>query len=144
MLIIALAWRLIHKMVWSRSSSQHRRYRYILPQAVKFPLFGEVLSLSLTLTHTHMLSLGCMAQELACTDPIIFNVYFCMAEKYEREAKKYWDNFYKRHQDRVRFSPILAIITITIKRNCFLLFCYHLHESNRLLPILLVYNRHLL
>lgn len=21
-------------------------------------------------------------------------------EKYEREAKKYWDNFYKRHQDR--------------------------------------------
>jgi hypothetical protein len=22
-------------------------------------------------------------------------------EKYEREAKKYWDIFYKRHQDRV-------------------------------------------
>lgn len=28
---------------------------------------------------------------------------FFLAEKYEREAKKYWDIFYKRHQDKVGF-----------------------------------------
>lgn len=32
---------------------------------------------------------------------IIEYLYICLAEKYEREAKKYWDIFYKRHQDRV-------------------------------------------
>ena len=26
---------------------------------------------------------------------------FCVLEKYERDAKKYWDVFYKRHQDKV-------------------------------------------
>lgn len=34
---------------------------------------------------------------------LIFIVINFCAEKYEREAKKYWDVFYKRHADRVRF-----------------------------------------
>lgn len=28
-------------------------------------------------------------------------LHFSLAEKYERDAKKYWDVFYKRHQDKV-------------------------------------------
>lgn len=32
---------------------------------------------------------------------ILFLLHPLFAEKYEREAKKYWDVFYKRHQDRV-------------------------------------------
>lgn len=30
-----------------------------------------------------------------------FFLFFIFAEKYERDAKKYWDMFYKRHQDKV-------------------------------------------
>lgn len=48
-----------------------------------------------------------------------------VAEKYEREAKKYWDIFYKRHQDRV--IPILyLLISLLIQMlfTCFLDF-YH-------------------
>ena len=28
-------------------------------------------------------------------------LYFLLTEKYEKDAKKYWDVFYKRHQDKV-------------------------------------------
>ena len=48
-----------------------------------------------------------------------------VAEKYEREAKKYWDIFYKRHQDRV--IPILyLLISLLIQMlfTCFFNF-YH-------------------
>lgn len=27
----------------------------------------------------------------------------CCADKYEKDAKKYWDIFYKRHQDKVSY-----------------------------------------
>lgn len=33
---------------------------------------------------------------------VILNSWFLFStDKYERDAKKYWDVFYKRHQDRV-------------------------------------------
>lgn len=32
-----------------------------------------------------------------------FNPYV-WADKYERDAKKYWDIFYKRHENRVSFN----------------------------------------
>ena len=40
------------------------------------------------------------------------NTMFCFTDKYERDAKKYWDQFYRRHQDRVSslaiFSPFYS------------------------------------
>jgi hypothetical protein len=31
------------------------------------------------------------------------------AEKYERDAKRYWDIFYKRHEDKVAFSTMFSL-----------------------------------
>lgn len=44
----------------------------------------------------------------------LLSLEFFRAEKYERDAKKYWDIFYKRHQDRVFFSPLLSLNFIVL------------------------------
>jgi methyltransferase-like protein 6 len=35
---------------------------------------------------------------------------FLVAEKYEREAKRYWDVFYKRHKDKVSFFNSIILL----------------------------------
>lgn len=62
-------------------------------------LYPYLLTLSL-LTNAFLIA-RMLVQNLVRTD-LWLNMSFNVAEKYEREAKKYWDNFYKRHQDRVR------------------------------------------
>lgn len=42
---------------------------------------------------------------------------FSFAEKYERDAKKYWDIFYKRHEDRVRFLASLPMLLLLYDLN---------------------------
>ena len=53
------------------------------------------------------ISLSCKSKiARACKSLIFKKGFFFLAEKYEREAKRYWDVFYKRHQDKVSFSIV--------------------------------------
>lgn len=87
------------------------------------PFWRRLCPSPLSVSHfTNTFLIACMdAQTLVCTIPFAVIVSFSVAVKYEREAKKYWDNFYKRHQDRVsllRFSLLLKVI-MKKKGNCF-------------------------
>lgn len=53
-----------------------------------------------------------MIAYVGCESLFIFLTLNCFfTAKYEKDAKKYWDVFYKRHQDRVGFAfPFIVII----------------------------------
>lgn len=79
------------------------------------PFWRRLCPSPLSVSHfTNTFLIACMdAQTLVCTIPFAITASFSVAVKYEREAKKYWDNFYKRHQDRVdliRFSWLFKVI----------------------------------
>lgn len=88
--------------------SHNQGYKYTLSQMVKFLRSGKVLSLC---NNLYMVQFVCAYSNLAFFIYFlntIFSLLFLniVAEKYEREAKKYWDSFYKRHQDKVSFLDI--------------------------------------
>jgi predicted PolB exonuclease-like 3'-5' exonuclease len=40
---------------------------------------------------------------------ISIDCFFADAEKYERDARRYWDIFYKRHEDKVAILAPLFV-----------------------------------
>lgn len=78
-------------------------YKFYLLQRPEYPPTGEVC---LSLSHSHGSANNFKAFE--CW-------YFWLAEKYEREAKRYWDVFYKRHQDKVSIPNLRSLYLTRVK-----------------------------
>lgn len=84
------------------SSTQDSREPQIAPQTQRLQIYPTTNNgvspfwrgTSLSLSH----ALPCNSQKKKYID-----FWFVFVEKYEREAKRYWDVFYKRHKDKVSF-----------------------------------------
>lgn len=50
---------------------------------------------------------------------LVFSCLIVTAEKYEKDAKKYWDLFYKRHQDRVSSLLLFFIVSFFVSFKLF-------------------------